>query len=221
METVLIFAGGEPTPSSLIEELPEADLTVAADSGYDLATSVGHRVDVLVGDMDSIASEEIPDHVIVERHPTNKDMTDLELALARALAVGPGRIVVVGGAGGRLDHELATPALLASDRWDDVEEIDWVTSRGWSYVVRGRRLIHGDVGATIGLIPMGGPALGVTTRGLRWNLTGAVLPHGTTHGVSNVFVSPVADIRVNKGCLLAVVPEEKSNTTKRDDPSSR
>jgi thiamine pyrophosphokinase len=221
METVLIFAGGEPTPSSLVDELPDADLTVAADSGYDLAVSLGHDVDVIVGDMDSIASEHIPDRVIVERHPTDKDMTDLELSLARASAERPGRIVVVGGAGGRLDHELATPALLTSDRWADVDEIDWVTSRGWSYVVRGRRLIHGDVGSMIGLIPMGGPVLGVTTRGLRWDLVAAVLPHGTTHGVSNVFVSPVADIRVNEGCLLAVVPHRGSDMANRDDPTSR
>lgn len=221
METVLIFAGGEAAPSSLTDELPDADLTVAADSGYDLAVSFGHRVNILVGDMDSIVSEEIPDDVIVERHPTDKDMTDLELALARALAEDPGRIVVVGGAGGRLDHELATPALLTSDRWADVDEIDWVTSRGWSYVVRRRRLIHGDVGSTIGLIPMGGPALGVTTRGLHWDLAAAVLPYGTTRGVSNVFVSPIVDIKVNEGCLLAVVPEQTSDMAKRDDPERR
>lgn len=221
METILIFAGGEETPHSLSGELPAADMTVAADSGYDLAMALGHHVDLLIGDMDSIAAERIPDHVIVERHPTDKDMTDLELAMARVAAESPARIVVVGGGGGRLDHDLATPALLASDRWADVDEIDWVTSRGWCYVVRGRRLIHGDVGATIGLIPMGGAALGVTTRGLQWDLAGAVLLHGTTHGVSNVFVSPVADIKVNEGCLLAVVPGDGPDTAQSDPPDSR
>jgi len=206
METVLIFAGGETTPTSLIEELPESDLVVAADSGYDLAVSEGLAVDVLIGDMDSITAENVPSHVIVERHPPDKDKTDLELALERVAAERPARIVVVGGSGGRLDHELATAGLLTSRRWDDIGEIDWVTTRGWAYVVRGHRTIHGDVGATIGLIPMGGPALGVSTRGLKWELSGAVLDHGTTWGVSNVFVAPVADIKVNEGCVLAVVP---------------
>lgn len=221
METVLIFAGGEPTPRSLIDELPAADLTVAADSGYDLALALGVEVDVLVGDMDSISTDQIPGHVIVERHPVDKDMTDLELALAKVSVERPGRIVIVGGSGGRFDHELATAALLTSDRWAEAEEIDWVTSRGWAYVVRGRRIIHGDVGSLIGLIPMGGPALGVTTRGLRWELSGAVLRHGTTHGVSNVFVSPIADITVNEGCVLAVVPAESGDIAKREDPAGR
>lgn len=206
METVLIFAGGDFPATSLAEELPDADLIVAADSGYDLAVAQGFAVDVLIGDLDSIETELIPGHVIVERHPADKDATDLELALARVAAEHPERIIVVGGAGGRVDHELAVAALLTSDRWSDVAEIDWVTERGWAHVVRSHRVIHGDVGATISLIPMGGPARGVTTRGTRWNLDGATLPHGTTHGVSNEFAAPVIDVTITDGCLLAVVP---------------
>lgn len=208
METILIFAGGDSPATGLAEEVPEADLVVAADSGYDLAVAQGFAVDVLIGDMDSIAAEVIPRHVIVEKYPVDKDATDLELALERVIVERPERVVIVGGAGGRFDHELAAAALLASDRWSAAEEIDWVTDRGWSYVVRGRRIIHGDVGATISLIPMGGPALGVTTQGLKWNLAGARLDHGTTRGVSNTFVGPIADIRVSRGCLLAVVPTD-------------
>jgi len=206
METVLIFAGGDSPADLLAEELPDADLTIAADSGYDLAVAAGRSVDVLVGDMDSIETEVIPEHVAIERHSPDKDTTDLELALTRALRHEPGRVVVVGGAGGRFDHEIAAAALLCSERWVTIDEIDWVTGRGWSYVVRGRRIIHGDVGNTISLIPMGGPVHGVTTKGLRWDLTGATMQPGTTWGVSNEFTGPVADIRVGSGSLLAVVP---------------
>jgi thiamine pyrophosphokinase len=128
METVLIFAGGDYPSGSLADELPEADLIIAADSGYDLAVAHGFSVDVLVGDFDSIETEIIPGHVIIERHPTEKDATDLELALDKVMAERPDRVVVVGGRG-RVDHELAAAALLTSDRWADVE-IDWVTPRG-------------------------------------------------------------------------------------------
>jgi thiamine pyrophosphokinase len=206
METILIFAGGDSPTASLWDELPEPDLIIAADSGYDLADRAGFTVDVLVGDMDSIETEVIPDSVIQERHPTDKDATDLELALARATDEEPLRIVVVGGGGARLDHELATAALLCSERWADVEELDWVTDRGTAYVVRSRRIIHGDPGAIFTLIPMGGPVTGVNTRGLRWNLMDATMHPGTTWGVSNELTGPVADIRVATGCLLVVMP---------------
>lgn len=206
METVLIFAGGDSPTPSLAEELPEPELIIAADSGYDAAVEAGYAVDVLIGDMDSIETEVIPNHVIVERYPTDKDATDLELALARVVDQRPQRIVVVGGAGGRFDHELATAMLLCSDRWDGVDELDWVTDRGWSHVIKGRRIIHGDVGAIISLIPIGGPASGIDTKGLRWDLHSASIPPGSTWGVSNEFTGPVADIRVGSGCLLAVIP---------------
>lgn len=207
METVLIFAGGDFT-GTLADELPTPELVIAADSGYDLAVRGGFAVDVLVGDMDSIATDVIPGHVIVERHPIDKDATDLELALARVAVEHPQRVVIVGGAGGRVDHELATAQLLCSDRWEAIEEIDWVTARGWAYVVKGRRIIHGDVGQIVSLIPMGGPAIGVNSKGLRWNLADANIQPGSTWGVSNEFAGPVADIRIDSGCLLAVIPAE-------------
>lgn len=207
METVLIFAGGDFT-GTLTEELPTPELVIAADSGYDLAVRAGFAVDVLVGDMDSIATDVIPGHVIVERHPVDKDATDLELALARVAVEHPQRVVIVGGAGGRVDHELATAQLLCSDRWEAIEEIEWVTARGWAYVVKGRRIIHGDVGQIVSLIPMGGPAIGVNSKGLRWNLADANIQPGSTWGVSNEFAGPVADIRIESGCLLAVIPAE-------------
>jgi thiamine pyrophosphokinase len=210
METVLIFAGGDSPTDSLAEELPDSDLVIAADSGYDLAVKAGFGVDVLVGDMDSIETEVVPGHVIVERHPVDKDATDLEIAMERVMEDRPERIVVVGGAGGRVDHELATAALLCSERWDAVDEIDWVTDRGWSHVIWKRRIVHGDVGALISLLPMGGTVSGINTKGLQWNLTDATMHPGTTWGVSNLFAGPVADIRVGSGCLLAVVPATTS-----------
>lgn len=203
MEEVLIFAGGESLEPALAEDLPRGDLVVAADSGYDMAVELGYRVDVLVGDFDSISTTDIPQHVIVERHPRDKEATDLELALELVNRESPTRIVVVGASGGRLDHELAVTGLLCSERWREID-IDWVSNRGIAFVIWNRRIIHGDVGATLTLIPVHGEATGVTTKGLRWELEDDRLPAGTTRGVSNVFESPVADIQVGSGCLLAV-----------------
>jgi len=205
METILIFAGGNSPRDGLDEELPGADLVVAADSGYDHAVDAGFRVDVLIGDLDSIQTEVIPPHVIVEQFSEDKDATDLELALTRVAVERPDRVVIIGGGGGRVDHELATALLLCSAQWADIE-IDWVTDRGWAHVIHDRRLIHGDIGSIVSLIPTGGPAIGVHTKGLRWPLDGADLDHGTTRGVSNVFTAPVADVRLASGCLLAVIP---------------
>ncbi|MEX1124612.1 MAG: thiamine diphosphokinase [Acidimicrobiia bacterium] len=206
MDTILIFAGGDPPRPELAEELPVPDLVVAADSGYEAAISLGYRVDVVVGDMDSITTSPLPDHVMVERHPVDKDQTDLDLALEFATREDPSRLVIVGGTGGRHDHELATAGLICSTRWHDVEEIDWISSRSRSHVVRRRRIVHGDVGATVTLLPVGGAVEGITTRGLQWDLSDAYLEPGSTHGVSNVMRAPVANISIQSGCLLVIFP---------------
>ncbi len=204
MDVALIFAGGDPLPRRVVDDLPRADLVIAADSGYDTAIANEHRVDVLVGDLDSISETALPSHVIVERHPPDKDATDLELALSLVARESPSRVVVAGGSGGRLDHELAVASLLSSPRWDVFDEVDWVSGRGMAHVVRGRRLIHGDIGDLLTLIPMHGDATGITATGLRWPLDGETLVAGSSRGVSNVMESPVADIRVASGRLLAV-----------------
>jgi thiamine pyrophosphokinase len=205
METILIFAGGDSLFPDLGQELPAADLVMAADSGYDAAVALGFGVDVLVGDLDSVVADRIPDHVIVERHPVDKDQTDLDLALELAMRDDPSRVVVVGGAGGRLDHELATASLICDERWEEVE-MDWVSSRGRAHVIRRRRIVHADVGATVTLLAIGGPVTGLSTRGLKWELEEATFEPGTTWGVSNVMQNPIAEIKVGSGCLLVVFP---------------
>jgi thiamine pyrophosphokinase len=206
-DTVLILAGGDAASPETASDLPRPDLVVAADSGYDAAVALGLGVDVLVGDMDSIKATKIPGDVVIERHPADKDATDLELALELVVRESPSRVVVLGGSGGRLDHELAVAALLCSSRWSEIDEIDWRSDRGWAHVVRRRRVLHGDVGATVSMLPVGGDARGVITTGLKWNLRDETLPGGTTRGVSNVMTSPVTDIRVSDGALLVVFPD--------------
>ena len=67
-------------------------------------------------------------------------------------------------------------------------------------------MVHGDVGATVTLLPLGGGVAGITTRGLQWELNDADLEPGSTHGVSNVMRTPVAEISTSSGCLLVVFP---------------
>jgi thiamine pyrophosphokinase len=208
MDTILIFAGGDLPEPDLAQELPAPDLVVAADSGYEAAAHLGYRVDVLIGDMDSVETAPIPDHVIVERHPADKDQTDLDLALQLVIKEEPSRVVVIGGTGGRFDHEIATVGLICDNRWSLVDELDWVSSRGWAHVVRRRRIIHGDVGATVSLLAIGGPVTGLSSSGLQWELGADTLEPGSTRGVSNVLRVPVVDIRVGTGCLLVVLPAE-------------
>lgn len=207
MSTTIIFAGGDPVPTTLRANLPVPNRIIAADSGYRIAAALGYRVDVVIGDFDSLSPEtNFSATTELVRYPAAKDATDLELAFEFALADRPDRIVLVGGEGGRFDHELATTMLLASDRWKAVPELEWVRTDAHCYVVRSPARIQGDQGELISLIALGGDASGVFTTGLLWELSGETIYATSTRGVSNIFDQSEALIRVEAGVLLAVVP---------------
>jgi thiamine pyrophosphokinase len=212
MRHALVVNGGHPPHPDVVPFLPRVELVIAVDSGLDHAHALGLTVDVVVGDLDSVSPQGLAraeaDGVLVERHPVDKDATDLELGVMAAMERGATDVTVVSGDGGRLDHLLGGITYLAGDDLDEVVVDAWI---GRAYVVVLRdgddREVQGRTGELISVIPMGGFAEGVTLDGLRYGLHEAMMLPGTTLGVSNEFSRPTARIRVGSGCLLVIQPE--------------
>ena len=97
MATTVVFSGG-PSPGEGVAEVLAAalgpgsappDRVIAADGGLGACLAAGLEPDVVVGDMDSVASADLSRAEVagvrIERHPRDKDAVDLELALDAAL----------------------------------------------------------------------------------------------------------------------------------------
>ena len=208
--TVVILAGGDRPSDPVRRALPTAALCIAADSGLDHTYDLGLRPDVVVGDLDSVSPAILDratvDGVRVERHPAAKAKTDLELALDRAMAERPERIVVAGIGGGRLDHHLANLLVLARDDYAGPAIDAYLGTARVAVVRHHTRLVEGRPGEPVTLLPMHGPASGVATTGLAYPLWGETLHPGSTRGVSNELVTPTASVTVARGVVLAVQP---------------
>lgn len=205
-QTVLVFTGGGRVAALPPEHF---DVVIAADSGLSLALALGHHVDVVVGDLDSVDPAEVERAVAagatVERHDPDKDRTDLELALAAAVTCGARKVHVAGGAGGRLDHTLANALCLASSTWTGLElTADFGAARVW--VVRSAATVTGRPGDLLSLVPVGGPAHGVRSTGLRWELGDDTLEPASGRGISNELVAATATVSLSTGTLLAIAP---------------
>ena len=208
-EVVVVVAGGNPPDPDGLLQVPLGVPVIAADKGLEHAISLGLDVTIAVGDFDSASPDVVAraeaGATTVERHPAEKDATDLELALDRALSMSPERIVVLSGDGGRLDHLFSTLLLLGSSRYESVE-IDAFIGAARVYVVRGQRAIEGEPGELVSLFALHGPAEDVRTEGLTYSLDGETLEPGSTRGVSNVLLGERARVSVGSGVLLAVCP---------------
>ena len=211
-ETVVVVAGGPGSRPPTIA-IPAGAPIVAADSGIDRALALGLHVDLAVGDFDSASAAGLEAvrsaGARIERHPAEKDATDLELALDAALALAPRRILVVGSDAGRLDHLLSTLLLLGAVRFTGCE-IDAALGPATAHVIRGERRLVGDPGELISLFALHGPTAGVTTEGLLYPLRGETLEPGSSRGVSNVFAATEARIELEHGVLLAVRPDRST-----------
>lgn len=205
----LVFAGGDP-PAVGGPAPASPDLVIAADSGLAHARAVGVHVDLVVGDLDSVdpaaLDAAVADGSEVERHPVAKDATDLELALDAAVARGATSIHVVGVGGGRLDHFLGNVLLLASPRYAGAL-VDAHVGDAHVTVVHDHAVLEGAPGRLCSLLPLGGPAVGVVTDGLRFPLHRETLEPGTTRGVSNEFLDARARVGLDAGVLVAVIPD--------------
>jgi thiamine pyrophosphokinase len=211
----IVVAGGDAAPEDAAQ-LAGAELLIAADSGAEWLASHGATPDLVIGDMDSVDPELLSQlssrGVAVERHPAAKDESDVELALARAVADGADEVVILGGLGGkRLDHELANLLLLVDRRWAGIE---LRMARGPTTVqaLHGgqHRELDGVPGDLVTLLPVGGDAAGVTTMGLRYPLRSETLHVGRSRGLSNEVEQAPASVSLDGGTLLVIETRKES-----------
>jgi thiamine pyrophosphokinase len=115
-------------------------------------------------------------------------------------------------AGERLDHELANLLLLADAQFTG-RQVRIVRGETLVRALSGGNAlrIEAQRGDTVTLLPIGGPAVGVTTEGLRYPLDGETLPVGSSLGLSNEVVRDGASVRLGEGSLLVI---EIGRTTK-------
>lgn len=203
--TAWIITGGAVHPAHIPERPTKDDLVIAADSGLENARALGIEVSTVVGDYDSLGhAPNVDAGVEVVTVPTEKDVTDTQLAVAYALKRGAREITILGGLGGRLDHTLSNLAIL-EDLAD--KHVRATIADGHNRV----RLLHNDStivprsGYTyVSLLALDPVCRGVEIEGVKYPLKGAKLERKFQYAVSNEITGNCCFISVRRGTLLIV-----------------
>lgn len=208
MNRIIIFANGNlPDLDKARDLLRPNDHIICADGGTRHAFALGLTPNLVIGDMDSVEKAEWKKleeaDVAIELYPRDKNETDLELAINKAIELNPSEIIIIAALGGRMDHTLANISLLGNTQYatrsilldDGVEQISFC---------RDQAEVHGRSGDIVSLIPWGELVHGVQTQNLKWQLNNETLYPEKTRGISNEMIEDTASIKIKSGLLLIV-----------------
>lgn len=218
--TAYIFTGGKLAVGSMDElglHMSEADLIIAADSGYNNASRLGVRPGLLLGDLDSIDRKKLaPDELLhIEKIivPAIKDDTDTQLAVDTALSRGADEIYIIGGLGGRLDHTLSSVFLLEyiADRGADAVMTDGqsrvrvMKTAGEPISLEIPKTFDGTDGFKyLSIVSLTDECEGVRISGVFYPLDGVTLKRSYSYAVSNEITSDHAEITLARGTMLVI-----------------
>ncbi|MFZ2955863.1 MAG: thiamine diphosphokinase [Candidatus Ozemobacteraceae bacterium] len=204
---ILVVANGPGSP----RKAPQGawGSIIGVDGGGDLLHSWNMPAHRLVGDLDSISPEGIRFHEAhgahIERHPADKNQTDLELALDGLPKASDVEIHLTGCFGGRSDMSLLNFLLLG--RFVDRGWYTFATAEGVGGVLGSGEISVSRLppGTPCALLAISDTVEKIVSTGVHWPLRGESLRLGEGRGVSNLSEEPEWRVRIDRGALLWLV----------------
>lgn len=216
MVNIGIVGGG---PDHLIPDLSiykdKIDVWIGADRGAWTLTKFALHVHYAVGDFDSTKEKELEaiqnNAAHFEQYPAEKDKTDIEIAILKAIELQAETIYLFGVTGGRLDHELINIQLLHSiaDKnirgilVDKNNKLELTTAR--EHIVK-----HDEDYPYISFIPFTQEVKGLSLTGFYYPLENETITWGSTLCISNKLLSISGTFSYSEGILLLIKSRDAS-----------
>ena len=213
MRTVVICGGGPKNELMSFQSYynDEDMVFIGADRGAITLLELGIMPNEAVGDFDSLTSEEFTylQQSIKSLNPVSseKDETDAELAIEKALTFKPTHIVITGVTGGRLDHFMAVlnsvyrfqtnyPHITFKivNKWNEI----FLLSAGEHELVKNKDLPYVSFFSFQGIIS------NVTLNGFKYDVANETIELGNARFTSNELLYEVGSISFTSGICLVI-----------------
>ncbi len=200
-KTALVVTGGYCNIDSARRILPvDADLTIAADSGYATAELLGITPDITMGDFDSY-HDALPSGMDILRVACEKDVTDTMLACEYAKDNGCRYITIFGGTGGRIDHSLSNVLYLEGLRRQGVR-VKLTDGENTVQVILDETVTVPNDGGYFSIFAL--DTCVVSESGCKYPLNRATLVRQMPYAVSNEVLGEYATITVEGAAILVM-----------------
>ena len=181
------------------------DMVICADGGIRHAEALGLIPDLVVGDFDSYGYRDFPCETQVFQ--SEKDDTDMLIAIKAGLAAGYRSFALYGGLGGRLDHTVANlqHLLYLSDHNAQGCLLD---AKNEAFIIDKSRMIPRKKGYKLSFFSADTACCGVSLRGVKYPLAEATLTNAFPLGVSNEFAGDRCEVSLRSGRLLCILSKD-------------
>ncbi len=171
---------------------------IACDGGYEYLVENGIEPDFVLGDFDSLGF--VPKGAQV--FSSDKDYTDGELGLMKAISLKADFIEFINAGGGRDDQFFANIGLMEKAENIGVKS-KAVTNAGEIYFVNDGITVETEIGAIISVYPLEKSRL-ISSCGLKYEYNNYEVNRGDTLAISNLSIDKVVSVKVEGAVLLFV-----------------
>ena len=182
------------------------DYVIAADGGLRHLEAAGIVPDLIIGDFDTLGY--CPDAPDVVRLDPVKDDTDTLAALKLGIQKGYRAFHLYCCTGGRIEHTIANLQLLAFLSENGLQGFLHDKDSFLTAITDRTLELPEKEQGFLSVFSHTEQSLGVCLRGLKYELSDAVLTSTFPLGISNEFTGKPASISVAKGTLLLVLPKD-------------
>lgn len=207
----VIIGNGEVSNETVSLHLRETDTVICCDGGLNFAFKEGIMPHFIIGDFDSV-SPQILDfferkNTTVKRYEAKKDFTDMELCIDFASDLDIKEILIFGGTGNRFDHTLANAHILIRALNKGVKAC-LIDDNNIIHLINDEIILYGKEGNIVSLLPLSEKVIGLTTKGLEYELCDFQMNIGTSRGISNVMLGEQAKVSIEKGYLFVILAKD-------------
>ncbi len=214
----LIISGGtihsDFAPSFIKKYEPE--YIVAADKGLAFCLEQKLKVDMIVGDFDSLGNSLLEEYltqfaVPVRRFNPVKDATDTEIAIQQVIEAGADQVALVGVTGTRLDHTLGNLQCLhllleAGIEGEIVDPYNRITLHEKPFSLKREK----QYGNYVSFLPAGEVVENMTLQGFAYPLTNRRVTNRDSLCVSNKITEEEAFVSFTSGKVYMIEARDKA-----------
>lgn len=205
MKALLVAGGNAPSKDLLLEEAKNSDYIIGIDKGIQYLYENNISFDIIVGDFDSINPTVLREvkgtNKEIYKFPEEKDWTDSQLALEKALELNVEEIVLLGATGSRIDHTWANVGLLYQCLKAGVKA-SIKDEKNTLFMVDRSTTLEVNKDVFFSLIAYGGAVEGLSIKNGKYELNNYnLMPHDNIT-ISNEFIGKDVVVTFKRGTLL-------------------